>query len=129
VLRAVEPQPYLDFMHLVRQARTVVTDSCGITKETTVLGIACLTLRDATERPETVTVRTNELIGTDPVALAPVYAQLNAGNWKKGAVPSLWDRKTGQRIAATLGELLMGWCHSAMKTIVTEPHRISRRLG
>jgi UDP-N-acetylglucosamine 2-epimerase (non-hydrolysing) len=105
-LRVVDPQPYLEFVHLVRHARAVVTDSGGITEETTVLGIPCLTLRDTTERPETVTVGTNELIGTDPAALAPAYARLNAGAWKKGAVPALWDGKTGERIAAALEGVL-----------------------
>jgi UDP-N-acetylglucosamine 2-epimerase (non-hydrolysing) len=108
VLHVVEPQPYLEFMHLVRFARAVVTDSGGITEETTVLGIPCLTLRDTTERPETVTVGTNELIGTDPAALASAYARLNAGEWKKGAVPELWDGRTGERIAAALEKVLIG---------------------
>jgi UDP-N-acetylglucosamine 2-epimerase (non-hydrolysing) len=107
-LRVVDPQPYLEFMHLVRHARAVVTDSGGITEETTVLGIPCLTLRDTTERPETVTVGTNELIGTDPAALAPAYARLNTGAWKKGAVPALWDGKSGERIAAELDNILTG---------------------
>ncbi len=105
-LRVVDPQPDLEFVHLVRHTRALVTDSGGITEETTVLGIPCLTLRDTTERPETVTVGTNELIGTDPAALAPAYALLNAGGWKKGAVPELWDGKTGERIAAPLEGVL-----------------------
>jgi len=106
-LRVVDPQPYLEFVHLVRHARAVVTDSGGITEETTVLGIPCLTLRDSTERPETVTVGTNELIGTDPRALAPAYARLNAGGWKKGTTPELWDGRTGARIAEQLERLLL----------------------
>jgi UDP-N-acetylglucosamine 2-epimerase (non-hydrolysing) len=104
---AVEPQPYLEFNHLVHHARGVITDSGGITEETTVLGVPCITLRDTTERPETVTVGTNELIGTDPAALKPVLDRLFAGQWKKGAVPELWDGRTGERIAEILDRLLV----------------------
>jgi len=103
---AVEPQPYLEFNHLVRHAKGVITDSGGVTEETTVLGVPCITLRDTTERPETVTVGTNELIGTDPTALKPALDRLFAGQWKKGAIPELWDGRTGERIAEILDRLL-----------------------
>jgi len=105
-LVVVEPQPYLEFNHLVRHARGVITDSGGVTEETTVLGVPCITLRDTTERPETVTVGTNELIGTDPTALEPTLARLLAGEWKKGRIPDLWDGRSGERIAAILDRLL-----------------------
>jgi len=105
-LMTVEPQPYLEFNYLVRHAKGVITDSGGITEETTVLGIPCVTLRDSTERPETVTVGTNELIGTDPAALKPALNKLFDGQWKKGAIPELWDGHTGERIAAALDRLL-----------------------
>lgn len=104
-LHLVEPQPYLEFNYLVRHARAVITDSGGVTEETTVLGVPCMTLRDTTERPETVTLGTNELIGTDPAALAPAFARLAAGQWKKGAVPPLWDGRTGERIVQILEQL------------------------
>lgn len=107
-LLTVEPQPYLEFNHLVRHAKGVITDSGGVTEETTVLGVPCVTLRDTTERPETVTVGTNELIGTDPAALEPALAKLFAGQWKKGAIPELWDGRTGPRIAAALERVLLG---------------------
>lgn len=105
-LLTVEPQPYLEFNYLVRHAKGVITDSGGVTEETTVLGIPCVTLRDTTERPETVTVGTNELIGTDPAALKPALDMLFTGQWKKGAIPELWDGHTGERIAEALDRLL-----------------------
>ena len=105
-LLAVEPQPYLEFNHLVRHAKGVITDSGGVTEETTVMGVPCMTLRDSTERPETVTEGTNELLGTDPAALAPAFERLFGGRWKRGRIPALWDGKTGPRVARQL-ELLL----------------------
>jgi UDP-N-acetylglucosamine 2-epimerase (non-hydrolysing) len=107
-LIAVEPQPYLEFNHLVRHAKAVITDSGGVTEETTVLGVPCMTLRTTTERPETVTLGTNELLGTDPAALAPALERVFAGQWKRGAIPPLWDGRTGERIAEALDRLLGG---------------------
>lgn len=105
-LHLVEPQPYLEFNWLVRHAYAVITDSGGITEETTVMGVPCLTLRDNTERPETVEIGTNALVGTDPEKLAPALERLFAGQWKQGQVPPLWDGRTGERIVATLERLL-----------------------
>ncbi|MDI9245000.1 UDP-N-acetylglucosamine 2-epimerase (non-hydrolyzing) [Marinobacter sp. CHS3-4] len=105
-LLLVEPQPYLQFNYLVKHAKAVITDSGGITEETTVMGVPCLTLRNNTERPETVEQGTNELIGTDPAALSPALDRLFSGDWKQGTVPPLWDGKTGERIVATLEQLL-----------------------
>jgi UDP-N-acetylglucosamine 2-epimerase (non-hydrolysing) len=102
----IEPQPYLEFNWLVKHAKAMITDSGGITEETTVMGVPCLTLRDNTERPETITIGTNELIGTDPAALKPALDRLFDGQWKKGGIPEKWDGKTGERIVATLHELL-----------------------
>ncbi|MDK8464263.1 UDP-N-acetylglucosamine 2-epimerase (non-hydrolyzing) [Marinobacter sp. SS13-12] len=102
-----EPQPYLQFNYLVRNARAVITDSGGITEETTVMGVPCLTLRDTTERPETVDLGTNELIGTNPEAIGPALSRLFAGEWKKGGIPPLWDGKTGARIVQELEKLLL----------------------
>jgi UDP-N-acetylglucosamine 2-epimerase (non-hydrolysing) len=100
-----DPLPYLEFNYLVKHSMAVVTDSGGITEETTVLGIPCMTLRNNTERPETVTYGTNELLGTDPQAIAPAMEKLLSGNWKKGAIPPLWDGKTSQRIVSILNKL------------------------
>ena len=105
-LVVVEPQPYLEFNWLVKHALGVITDSGGITEETTVLGVPCLTLRDTTERPETVTLGTNELIGTDPTQLAPALRRLMSGQWKKGQIPPLWDGHAASRIVPHLERLL-----------------------
>lgn len=106
-LHYVDPLGYLEFNYLVKHATGVITDSGGITEETTVLGVPCLTLRDNTERPETVTIGTNELIGTDPNKLPPALARLMAGQWKKGAIPPKWDGKTAERIVEHLERLLI----------------------
>jgi UDP-N-acetylglucosamine 2-epimerase (non-hydrolysing) len=102
----VDPQGYLEFNYLVKHAKGVITDSGGITEETTVMGVPCLTLRDNTERPETVTIGTNELIGTDPAKLGPALARLMGGQWKKGAIPDKWDGKAATQIVARLEQLL-----------------------
>ena len=102
----VDPQPYLEFNFLVRHAKAVITDSGGITEETTVMGVPCMTLRNSTERPETVTIGTNELLGIDPAALKPALDRLFEGAWKRGAVPPLWDGKTSERIVAVLERVL-----------------------
>ena len=101
-LHIVDPMGYLEFNYLVERAKAVVTDSGGITEETTVMGVPCITLRDNTERPETCTVGTNELIGTDPAAVKPALDILFNGQWKKGAIPPLWDGHTAERIVEIL---------------------------
>ena len=104
-LHIVEPMGYLEFNYLVERAKAVVTDSGGITEETTVMGVPCITLRDNTERPETCTLGTNELIGTKPEAIKPALDKLFAGEWKKGAIPELWDGHTAERIIDILAKL------------------------
>ncbi len=101
----VEPMGYLEFNYLVEKAFAVITDSGGITEETTVMGIPCMTLRDSTERPETITLGTNELLGTNPEVVKPAMKKLFAGEWKKGSVPELWDGKTARRIVKALLEM------------------------
>ena len=105
-LHRVDPQPYLEFIHLIQHARAVVTDSGGITEEATVLDIPCMTLRDTTERPETVKQGTNALLGTDATAIAPALDRLFAGDWQTGTVPPLWDGKAAGRIVGHLERLL-----------------------
>lgn len=104
-LYTVEPLGYLEFNYLVENTLAVITDSGGITEETTVMGIPCLTLRNNTERPETVHLGTNELIGTDPKAIKPALDKLFDGQWKKGAVPEKWDGNTAKRIVDILKEI------------------------
>ena len=76
-----------------------------MTEEATVLGVPCMTLRNSTERPETVTVGTNQLIGTDPSSLKPALNNLFEGKWKKGKIPKKWDGKTAERIISVLEKL------------------------
>ena len=105
-IHLVDPQPYLEFNWLVKHAMGVITDSGGITEETTVMGVPCLTLRDNTERPETVELGTNELIGTDPAKLGPALDRLFSGQWKQGIAPPMWDGRTAARIVTQLERLL-----------------------
>jgi UDP-N-acetylglucosamine 2-epimerase (non-hydrolysing) len=105
-LHLVEPLGYLEFNYLVKNSKAVVTDSGGVTEETTVMGVPCMTLRDNTERPETCTVGTNELIGTNPANIAPAMKRLMRGEWKKGGIPEKWDGKAAERIVAVLKTLV-----------------------
>lgn len=104
-LHIIEPLGYLEFNYLVENSKAVITDSGGITEETTVMGIPCLTLRDNTERPETITIGTNELVGTNPKNIKPALERLFAGKWKKGGVPELWDGQAAQRIVDVLNDI------------------------
>jgi UDP-N-acetylglucosamine 2-epimerase (non-hydrolysing) len=104
-LHFVDPQPYLEFNFLAKNAKAVITDSGGITEETTYLGVPCMTLRTTTERPETVSIGTNELLGVDPTSLGPALQRVFDGQWKRGAIPPLWDGKTGERIVSILEAL------------------------
>lgn len=101
-LHYIEPMSYLHFNYLVRDSFAVITDSGGITEETTVMSVPCMTLRDNTERPETISIGTNELVGTNPQNIKPYMDRLFSGNWKKGDIPELWDGKTAERIVEHL---------------------------
>lgn len=105
-LQVVKPMGYLEFNYLVKHSKAVITDSGGITEETTVMGIPCITLRNNTERPETVTIGTNELVGEDNGAIINALNKLFKGKWKKGGIPHLWDGKAAGRIVEILKGLL-----------------------
>ena len=105
VLHMADPMGYLEFNYLVERALVVITDSGGITEETTVMSVPCMTLRNSTERPETVTMGTNELLGTNPDAIAPAMQTLLSGQWKKGNIPPLWDGHTAERIIDIIAQL------------------------
>ena len=102
----VDPMPYLEFMYVVKSAIGVVTDSGGITEETTVLNIPCITLRTTTERPETVTLGSNELV-KDPHDLPAHLSQMISGQWKQAQTIKHWDGKTAVRIVDTLARLVV----------------------
>ncbi len=95
----IEPLDYLDFLSLERYATVVITDSGGVQEETTFLGVPCLTVRENTERPITIALGTNLLIGSDYARLEREVDAILAGNGKRGTIPPLWDGQTAERIA------------------------------
>lgn len=101
-LQLLEPVGYLQFLGLMSQARMVLTDSGGIQEETTILEVPCLTLRDNTERPVTITEGTNELVGTAPDRILSAAERVLQGNWKTGRRPELWDGRAAERIVNAL---------------------------
>jgi UDP-N-acetylglucosamine 2-epimerase (non-hydrolysing) len=101
-LRFLDPLPYVDFLGVQSRATVVITDSGGIQEETTYLGVPCLTLRDNTERPITVTLGTNVLVGHDRNKLLSELAKVLDGKGNVGAIPPLWDGHAGDRIAEIL---------------------------
>ena len=101
-LHYVNPLGYLEFNYLVKHALAVLTDSGGITEETTVMNIPCITLRENTERPETCEIGTNVLVGNDPLKIEDAFKTLFEGNWKQGKIPELWDGNAAERIVDSL---------------------------
>jgi UDP-N-acetylglucosamine 2-epimerase (non-hydrolysing) len=97
-LRLIDPVGYIDFLALVKNAAVIITDSGGIQEESTFLGVQCITCRDNTERPVTVDIGTNHLIGTDPSKIHQAALDILSGKYKKGMVPEFWDGKTSERI-------------------------------
>lgn len=112
-LQLVEPQGYLDFLALTSQARLVLTDSGGLQEESTALGVPCLTLRDNTERPVTVTEGTNVLVGSDPERIALEARAILDGGGKQGRIPEGWEGRAGERIALAYEKLLLGQAERA----------------
>jgi UDP-N-acetylglucosamine 2-epimerase (non-hydrolysing) len=105
-IKFVSPQSYLEFNYLVKHSKAVITDSGGISEEATMFNIPCMTMRDNTERPETIDLGTNELVGANPELLPKFLKSLFDGKWKKGSIPPKWDGKTGLRIIRKIHELL-----------------------
>jgi UDP-N-acetylglucosamine 2-epimerase (non-hydrolysing) len=103
-LRLVDPLPYLDFVQLMANARCVLTDSGGIQEETTALGVPCLTLRENTERPITVSRGTNRVIGVEPAVIYAHWRRAADGQWPAGELPELWDGQAARRIVKILLE-------------------------
>jgi UDP-N-acetylglucosamine 2-epimerase (non-hydrolysing) len=101
-LHLLEPLPYIEFLALQRRAMVVITDSGGIQEETTYLHVPCITLRGNTERPVTVALGTNVLVGQNSDALREAFRKVLAGKAKRGTIPPLWDGKAGERIAEIL---------------------------
>jgi UDP-N-acetylglucosamine 2-epimerase (non-hydrolysing) len=120
----LDPLPYVTFLALQRRATVVITDSGGIQEETTYLGTPCLTVRENTERPITVQVGTNMLVGRDPARMRAAVEAVLHGHWRKGEMPPLWDGHAAERIAAVI--LQEGHADSPA---CREPANISRSVG
>lgn len=101
-LYMIDPQPYLEFIYLIKNANGIITDSGGITEEATMLNVPCLTMRKTTERPETVLQGTNELIGDDMYKLSNCIKKILEGDWKTATIPNYWDGRTSDRIVHIL---------------------------
>jgi UDP-N-acetylglucosamine 2-epimerase (non-hydrolysing) len=101
-LRLTDPLGYLDFLKLMSNAKVVLTDSGGIQEETTILQIPCLTLRENTERPITIELGTNQIVGTNPEAIIKAYKCAVNGSLRKPVIPPLWDGRAAERIVKTL---------------------------
>jgi UDP-N-acetylglucosamine 2-epimerase (non-hydrolysing) len=101
-IHGLDPLGYLDFLSLMRAARLVLTDSGGIQEETTILGVPCLTLRDTTERPITISQGTNVLVWNDTERIVREAYKILEGKTKKARIPAYWDGKTAERIIKIL---------------------------
>jgi len=108
-LKIIEPTPYLEFLALQSRATVVITDSGGIQEETTFLGVPCLTVRENTERPITVSIGTNTLVGRDIARLRTELKAVLAGKAKRGTVPPLWDGRAAERIAQVIAQSQSGF--------------------
>jgi UDP-N-acetylglucosamine 2-epimerase (non-hydrolysing) len=104
-LFVIDPLSYFEFNFLVQNSMAVITDSGGVTEETTVLNVPCITLRNSTERPETCSIGTNVLVGLDTEKLKTAFENLHSGVWKAGSIPPLWDGKASERIVNHLIEI------------------------
>ena len=101
-IKLMDPVGYLDSLKLQKNAKFVMTDSGGLQEETTALGVPCLTLRENTERPETIDIGTNTLVGVCPETIVAEAESVLNGQYKSGHLPELWDGNTAERIVALL---------------------------
>jgi UDP-N-acetylglucosamine 2-epimerase (non-hydrolysing) len=118
-VRLVEPMGYLEFLGLMAKARLVLTDSGGIQEETTVLGVPCLTLRQNTERPVTVQIGTNRVVGIDPHCIVSAVAEELSGSARPSRLPELWDGHAARRVV----DAIEHWSRSRRE------HRVEERNG
>lgn len=112
-LKVMPPVSYLHMLGLMREARVVLTDSGGLQEETTALGVPCITLRENTERPVTITEGTNTLVGSDPAAIRQAFSEIMTTGGKRGRIPEYWDGEAARRIAHTLAAWLPGEAKAA----------------
>ncbi|MCS7012861.1 MAG: UDP-N-acetylglucosamine 2-epimerase (non-hydrolyzing) [Chloroherpetonaceae bacterium] len=108
-LLLIEPQGYIEFLKLMKEAQLVITDSGGVQEETTVLGVPCLTMRENTERPITIEVGTNRLVGTDEKEVCQVALETLSGKVKRSKIPEKWDGRAAERIVQHLNEIFKTW--------------------
>jgi len=105
-LHLLDPIGYLDFLKLTSSAKLVLTDSGGIQEETTILKVPCITLRKNTERPITVEIGSNQVVGTQTQNILDAYKQATSGNWRTPQIPPLWDGKAAERIVKIMLDTL-----------------------
>ncbi len=108
-VQLIEPQGYIEFLKLMKEAQLVLTDSGGVQEETTVLQVPCLTMRENTERPITIEVGTNLLVGTEEKEVIEAALKVLSGKVKKGLIPEKWDGRAAERIVAQLDEIFKTW--------------------
>jgi UDP-N-acetylglucosamine 2-epimerase (non-hydrolysing) len=123
-IRLLDPLPYLEFLGLQNRATLVITDSGGIQEETTFLGTPCITVRESTERPVTVTMGTNLLAGQNLAKLRQEVSNVLAGKAKHGTVPPLWDGHAAERIANVLCGRLEDCCALVERDLAPESARL-----
>jgi len=107
MLKLINPLGYIDFVKLLKCAKAVITDSGGVQEETTVLGVPCLTFRENTERPVTITVGTNILVGKDKARMVFETYKILKGETKEGRIPELWDGRSAERIVARICDIYL----------------------
>jgi UDP-N-acetylglucosamine 2-epimerase (non-hydrolysing) len=104
-IRTMDPLGYLEFLHLEASATVVLTDSGGLQEETTILGVPCLTLRNSTERPVTITNGTNVMVGTDKTRILDAFRRIMRDGWKPSGPPEFWDGQAAERIVRIIREI------------------------